>query len=136
MEPRIPRVLVVDHNMAVADTFLKIFEMAGYQAVAVCSGEDAIAVALDYRPDVVLLEVMLPGDLNGIEVAQILVKANPQCRTILCSGRPETAELVDQARAWGNVVEVLAKPVHPSVILSIVADSLPEQSLSTRIRAD
>lgn len=99
--------------------------------MAAYSGEDAIVAASSYRPDVALLDVMLPGGMNGIEVAQIIVKENPRCRILLCSGRPETAALIDQTRAVGQVVEVIAKPVHPSVVLKIIAESLTDHAIGT-----
>lgn len=131
MESYTPRVLVVDHEASVADSFVQIFRLSGYQAMAAYSGNDAVAAASTYRPDLALLDVMLPGGLNGIEVAQIIVQENPRCRIILCSGRPETVELVDQANAAGHVVDVIAKPVHPSVVLKIIAESVSDHTLRT-----
>jgi CheY-like chemotaxis protein len=65
------RVLVVDDNRQAAESLCLILEIWGHQSRMVHNGPDAIREALSYRPDVVLLDIGLPG-LDGYTVAEQL----------------------------------------------------------------
>ena len=69
------RVLVVDDNEDAADTLTTFLEMIGMHTRAVHDGPAALPAALSFRPDVVLLDIGLPG-MNGYEVARAL-RAEP-----------------------------------------------------------
>jgi CheY-like chemotaxis protein len=73
-------------------------------------------VIAEWRPDLAILDVMLPK-MNGIDLA-IVIKANyPGCHVLLFSGHANTAMLLEEAGRKGYQFEVLAKPVHPSLML-------------------
>jgi PAS domain S-box-containing protein len=63
------RVLVVDDNQDAADTLHMVLEAMGYQVTVAYDGPAAIEAIKDTRPEIVLLDIGLPG-LSGIEVAQ------------------------------------------------------------------
>jgi PAS domain S-box-containing protein len=63
------RVLVVDDNVDAAQSLAKLLEMSGHQVRLAYDGPRALEAALDHRPEVVLLDIGLPG-LDGFEVAQ------------------------------------------------------------------
>jgi len=63
------RVLVVDDNVDAAEMLSEMLELAGHEARAVHDGPAALAAARDVRPDVVFLDIGLPG-MNGHEVAR------------------------------------------------------------------
>jgi CheY-like chemotaxis protein len=118
------RILVVDDEVAVADTLEMIFRGCGYEARSAHSAEQAIETISKWQPDVAILDVMLP-QMNGIEFG-IVLKANyPACRVLLVSGHPGTSELLETARRRGHDFEILAKPLHPEVIIGIVSNLLP-----------
>jgi len=114
----VQRILVVDDESSIADTLARIFQTKGYEAVAVHSGEEAVAIVSTFLPDVAILDVML-GGLNGIEAASMIVQQRPSCRIVLFSGHPETAKLVDRGE---TPFEVFAKPVHPDFLLQHLAE--------------
>ena len=62
------RVLVVDDNVDAAQSLAVLMKVSGHDVRMVHDGPAALKAALDYRPDVVLLDIGLPG-LNGFEVA-------------------------------------------------------------------
>lgn len=68
-KPRSPRVLVVDDNVAAAQTMAMLLSMNGYDVVVAEDGASALEKYLAIRPDVVLLDVGLP-DMSGHEVAR------------------------------------------------------------------
>src|SRR5580700_10876837 len=63
------RVLIVDDDRSVADTLSVVFSYNGYLARAVYSAEEALAIAPDWRPDLAVLDVELPG-MDGIVLAR------------------------------------------------------------------
>jgi two-component system OmpR family response regulator len=65
------RILIVEDHADTADSTAMLLRLAGHDARIANSGEDALQMAPDYEPDVVLLDIGLPG-LNGLEVAQAL----------------------------------------------------------------
>jgi PAS domain S-box-containing protein len=69
------RVLVVDDNLDAAETLVTLLEMLGLQARQVHDGEHVLEEALAFRPEVVLLDIGLPG-IDGYEVARLL-RAEP-----------------------------------------------------------
>lgn len=120
------KILIVDDEAAVADSLRLIFSNRGYEVRAVYAAEQAIEVLAEWRPDLAIVDVMLP-QMNGLQLAGILKANYPDCRTLLVSGHPGTAELLNEAQKQGNSFEVLAKPLHPTFILDMVSGLLPGQ---------
>lgn len=65
------RILLVEDDDALANTYLTRLEAEGFSVRRANNGEDALATALQYRPDLVLLDVMMPK-VSGFEVLDIL----------------------------------------------------------------
>nr|WP_315489244.1 response regulator [uncultured Rhodoferax sp.] len=67
------RILVVEDEAIVARDIASQLELLGYQVVGrAVRGEDAVARALALRPDLVLMDIQLAGDMDGISAAQVL----------------------------------------------------------------
>lgn len=110
------RILIVDDETAIADTLALIFKTQHYEARTAYSAERAIEILAEWRPDLAILDVILP-QMNGIDLA-IVIKANyPACHVLLFSGHANTAMLLEEAGRKGHQFEVLAKPVHPNLML-------------------
>jgi CheY-like chemotaxis protein len=115
------RVLVVDDECIIADTLALILERNGFVAKAVYSGEKAIEAARELKPHALISDVVMNG-MTGIDAAIDISKIVPDCRIILFSGQAATADLQKRAKASGHSFEILAKPVHPTVILNLLAN--------------
>ncbi len=112
-----PRVLVADDEQVIANTLAIILNQAGFEAKAVYSGENAVESLDDFQPNMLISDVIMTG-MTGIEAA-IKVRAKlPACKILLFSGQAATADLLEKARAQGHEFEILAKPVHPTDLLS------------------
>jgi CheY-like chemotaxis protein len=64
-------ILVADDNKDAADSLSLLLKLVGFDVETVHDGYDALAVAKDTRPDVILLDIGLPG-LDGFQVAEEL----------------------------------------------------------------
>ncbi len=63
-----PKVLVADDERVIADTLAMILNQSGFQARAVYSGEKALELAPEFKPDMLISDVIM-ADLNGIDAA-------------------------------------------------------------------
>lgn len=117
------RVLIVDDEKNIAKTLELIWRSSGYEAKSASSAELALEVIADWAPDLAIVDVILPG-LDGIQFAKILDARYPQCRLLFFSGQSTSGDLLEQARREGYRFEVVAKPVHPKVLLEKTAELL------------
>src|SRR5581483_1543373 len=115
------RVIVIDDEPVIADTVVEILNGEGFEAMAVSTGASAVELAKDFDPDVVLSDVIMPG-LNGIETGIQIRKVAPNCRVILFSGQAATVDLLEKAREQGHRFDILAKPIRPEQLISVIRE--------------
>jgi len=111
-----PRVLVADDERIIADTLGMILSHSGFEVATVYSGQRAVETARQFRPQVFLADVVMPG-MSGIEAAIQICGMIPDCRVLLLSGQAATSDLLRDARVRGHEFEILLKPIHPNQIL-------------------
>ena len=117
------KILIIDDEPTIADTLAVIFSSSGYDSRAVYSAEQALEMLEEWRPDLAVIDVVLPG-MNGIEFAIFLKASYPACQFLLFSGQPGTSGLLEEARNKGHLFDILAKPLHPTFMLATVSDML------------
>ncbi len=68
-----PRILIVEDKRVTAEHLRSALTGMGYEAEWIAStGEQAVSLALDLRPDLILMDIMLAGAMDGIEAAQMI----------------------------------------------------------------
>jgi len=112
----VARILVVDDEQRVADSVAFMLLHEGYEAKAVYSGTEAIRVAPDFKPLLVLADVIMP-EMNGVDAAIEVCRIVPGCRVILFSGHSSGHELSQEAASQGYNFEFIEKPTHPMEML-------------------
>ncbi|KQP19564.1 CheR family methyltransferase [Pseudorhodoferax sp. Leaf267] len=122
--PRSMRVLVVDDNVDGADSLAQVLGFDGHEVHVAYDGHEAVRMAAAVRPDVVVLDIGLPG-MDGYQVARVLRGAAATSAVTLVAltgyGQPE-----DIARATAAGFDRhLVKPVDPDVLSQIVAGAPP-----------
>ncbi|MDE1155390.1 MAG: response regulator [Acidobacteriaceae bacterium] len=115
-EETLPRILVVDDEVLIADTIVQILNRNGFIAEAAYSGEDAIEAAKRACPELVLSDVQMPN-VDGVEAAIAIRAACPETRIILFSGQAATVEILARALERGHSFELLPKPIHPTQLI-------------------
>jgi DNA-binding response OmpR family regulator len=73
-------ILIVDDELSVVVPIQFLMEQQGYRVMVAARGEDALDLIYQYKPNLVLLDIMLPG-IDGYEVCEI-VRLNPDYRNI------------------------------------------------------
>jgi len=74
------RILVVDDEVAVAETIARTLRRLEHEIIVANRGADALEIARQRKPDVVVLDIMMPG-MNGVDVCRHM-RANPDLRDI------------------------------------------------------
>jgi len=117
------RIVVVDDERRIADTLALILQRNGYQTAAAYDGPSALALCVEFQPDLVLTDVVMPG-MSGIDLAMSVSETIPQCKVLLFSGQAGTSEMLERARKRGIDLPVVSKPVHPEQLLKTIAEML------------
>jgi CheY-like chemotaxis protein len=124
------RILVVDDLAASAETLMTLLEMEGFEVKTASEGMAALKIAEDFRPDVVLLDIGLPG-MNGFEVAHRL-RTQPESRDALLialTGYGEAESRMRSAQAGFDFHMV--KPADVNLLLTMLAN--PKESRRARV---
>lgn len=74
------RILLVEDDETLSAVYQSRLELEGFDVKAVYNGEDALSATLEYRPDLILLDVMMPK-ISGFDVLDIL-KNTPETKDI------------------------------------------------------
>lgn len=116
------RILIVEDETIIAMDLQETLREAGYAVIATLpSGEDALHLCTEERPDLVLMDVHLQGALNGIETAQRL-RENYSLPSVLLTAHydPETLAAAQQA----GVFAYLIKPYDQRELCATLATAL------------
>jgi CheY-like chemotaxis protein len=119
------RILVVDDLAASAETLMTLLEMEGFEVKCASEGMAALKIAEDFRPDVVLLDIGLPG-MNGFEVAHRL-RTQPESRDALLIALTGYGEAESRSRSVQAGFDFhMVKPADVNLLLSMLAN--PQQA--------
>ena len=116
------RILIVDDNRDAAETLAKLLQMVGNDVRTAHDGKHAVEVAADYLPEVVFLDIGLPG-LDGFEVCRHLRRQSqiPQPFIAAMTGYGQEEDRLRSAAAGFNAH--LVKPVYLGAIEDLLARS-------------
>lgn len=113
------KILAVDDERHIVRLIQVNLERAGYQVVAAYDGEEALKKVESEKPDLIVLDVMMPK-LDGFEVLKSL-KANSQSKDIPVIMLTAKAQDADVFRGWASGVDCyLTKPFNPMELLTFV----------------
>ena len=121
------KVLIVDDEVEFASTLAERLALRNYDVQAVYSAEDAITSAQNDPPDVVLLDLRMPG-IGGLEVLKTLKKFDPTIEVILVTGQPET-EGTDEEVLPG-LFDYIMKPVDMGELILKINNADQKRNLS------
>ena len=118
------RVLVVDDNIDAAETMDMLLQMSGHATAMVHNGLEVLAAARGFLPDVVLLDIGLPG-MNGYEVAAQLRRESLMEGTLLVALTGWGSDADKRAAKEAGFDVHLTKPVGPEALLEVLARVRP-----------
>ena len=101
------KVLVIDDDPSIRDYLESLATRQGYDVVTAGSGEDGLKAVEKSVPDIVTLDVVLPG-IDGIETLVALKKRVPDVPVVMLSGHGQAATIVEAMRQGAS--DFLRKP--------------------------
>jgi CheY-like chemotaxis protein len=114
-------VLVVDDNRDVADLLVLLLQTLGHQVQAAYSGKTALEMAVQYHPDVILLDLGMPG-MDGYETARQL-RQRPQTKEVWLIAMTGYGQDSDRQRTQATGFDHhLVKPVERRKLQSLLAE--------------
>jgi DNA-binding response OmpR family regulator len=93
----------------------KALEDAGYKVASAASGSEGLAMLQDPRFDLAVIDIFLPGHLDGVLLAQEARKQNPNLRILFTSGKP-----IAEGRGASALGPFLQKPYRVGELLAAV----------------
>ena len=102
-----PRVLVVDDEPNIVDVIMMALRYQGFEAASAATGREALAAVASFRPQVMVLDVMLP-DMEGFEVAERLGAERGHVPIIFLTARDATEDKLRGLTTGGD--DYMTKP--------------------------
>src|SRR5690349_5508384 len=126
------RILVVDDEAAIRDSLRMTLEYEGYEFLGAATGQEGLALAEREAPDLVLLDVKMPG-MDGLEVLERLKAMNETLPVIVISGHGTISTAVEATHKGAfNFVE---KPFTSDRMLTDVRNALDSRQLRDENRS-
>ncbi|MDP6675137.1 MAG: response regulator [Gammaproteobacteria bacterium] len=116
-------VLIVDDSPTEQHVISKALEKHGFETVVASDGEEAIEIAELRLPDLILMDIVMPG-MNGFQATRQLAK-NPMTASIPVV--MVTSKDQETDKVWGlrqGAVEYLMKPIDDAALVSAVQENL------------
>ena len=114
------RIVLAEDNQDIRELIVMTLERQCFEVVARATGDRALVECLQDPPDLVLLDVSMPGDLDGLAVTRAL-RANPPTATvpvILLTARAREADVIAGMTAGAD--DYLVKPFSPSQLVASI----------------
>ena len=115
-----PRVLVVDDDTALAEMIGIVLRTEGFDPAFCADGTGALAAFRETKPDLVLLDLMLPG-MDGIEVCG-RIRAESGTPIIMLTAKSDTADVVKGLESGAD--DYMVKPFNPKELVARIRTRL------------
>ena len=113
------KVLIVDDSMTETKRFTQLLKKGGHDVITANCGEDGVRIAKEQMPDLVLMDVVMPG-LNGFQATRQLSKneSTKHIPIVMVTTKDQETDKV-----WGRrqgATDYLTKPVDEAVLLDTI----------------
>ena len=125
-------ILIADDEEGIRESLSGIFEDEGYEVISCPSGEEALGLIREHMPDLLLLDVWLPG-IDGIETLSRAKEIDSNLPVIVISGHGNIETAVKATRL--GAYDFLEKPLSLEKVLIVVKRALERKYLETENRS-
>jgi len=118
------KILIVDDQSEVREMVEVTLRIGNYEIFQADSGENALEIVRAEKPDLVIMDVMMPGGIDGLEATRVL-KADPDtmdCTVIMLTAKGQEADRDEGIEA--GAVDYFIKPFSPLELIRKVEDIL------------
>ena len=116
----IKKILIVDDSPTERHFLGELLTKNGFQVLTLESGEEAVARTAELSPDLILMDVVMPG-MNGFQATRTISRneATKNIPIIMCTSKNHETDMVWAKRQ--GVVEYVVKPIDPQELLGKIA---------------
>jgi len=125
------RILIVDDEPSIQQAVRQLFEYEDHAVAVASDGPEALVQATAFRPDVIFLDVKMPG-MDGLEVLERLRGVSPSAVVVMISGHGTIDTAVEATRK--GAFDFLAKPLDSNRLLVTLRNALEVKGLSESVR--
>ncbi len=118
------KILIVDDQKKIRELVEVTLRLDDYQIFQAKSGDEAIKIARAEKPDLVIMDIMMPGDIDGLEATRVL-KNDPEtkgCQIIMLTGKGQQNDQVKGFKAGAD--DYFSKPFSPLELIKKVEEVL------------
>ena len=116
-------ILILEDEMIIAKSIKSYIEKIGYSVAGIAqNGRDAIRIAEQYKPDLAILDVVVDGDMDGIETGRELLKLNVPFLYLTAYGDTKTRQRAKETKPLGYII----KPFNDTVILNTIKEAFEQ----------
>lgn len=126
-----PKILFVEDDLSLQKSIAYILKKEGFSVISTNRGEDAIKLALKEQPDLILLDLILPG-IDGFEVCKIL-KRTPAIANIyivMLTGKRMVTDITRGLEQYAD--DYITKPFEPAILIARIHAILRRKSKATK----
>ena len=127
-----PRILVIDDESEIRRSVRMILEYEGYDVLEASSGPDGVALAEKESPDLIFLDVKMPG-MDGLEALQRIRTANDSVPVVIISGHGTVSTAVEATKA--GAFDFIEKPLASERVLLTIRNALDQTRLADENRS-
>jgi two-component system, response regulator PdtaR len=123
VKPGRPTIALIEDELLLRIATAKAIDDAGYNVISAASGVEGLALLRDYAIDLAVIDILLPGRMDGVAMVTEARLDNPNLRVLFTSGRPPAHEL--QLAAIGAFLQ---KPYRHAELLSVIDRMLQDDA--------
>src|SRR3981081_1670829 len=127
-----PRILVIDDEAAIRDSLKMTLEYEGYECIGAATGQEGLALVEREAPDLVLLDVKMPG-MDGIEVLERIRSLNDALPVVVVSGHGTISTAVEATKK--GAFDFIEKPFASERVLVSLRNALDSRQLRDENRS-
>ncbi len=127
------RILIVEDEILLSKEMERHLKALGYRVVGrTGSGEEAVEIAKETKPDLVLMDIKLNDAMDGIEAAR-LIQRQVDTATVYLTGYSDRSDLFDRAKVT-EPYAYLSKPISPLELVRTVETALYKHGMKRELR--
>ncbi|AIT60447.1 MtrAB system response regulator MtrA [Corynebacterium doosanense] len=109
-----PTILVVDDDPAISEMLTIVLESEGFEPVPVIDGGEAVQKFRDHQPDLILLDLMLPG-MNGVDICKA-IRQESSVPIVMLTAKTDTVDVVLGLESGAD--DYITKPFKPKELVA------------------
>src|ERR1043165_1328540 len=130
MDPKPPKILVVDDEPSICWAFSQLLQSQGWQPLTASSAEEGLELANKERPDLVVLDVRLPG-ISGLDALPKFRALNPELPILVMTAHGTMDTAIEATRR--GAYNYLTEPIHNADALHQIRTALERRNLSREV---